>query len=65
MTDVVAVDLDGQILDLQIDHEAFTWLPFEASDTDLLEERAFPLIAVSHGRRYELFCDGTFDEAER
>ena len=64
MTDVVAIECDGQNFDLHLDHETYTWMPIEASDTELLGEDTFPLIAVSQGSRYELFGDGTFAHAE-
>jgi hypothetical protein len=60
MTDMIAIELEGQHLDVELDHERCTWMPFDDVDTELLEESAFPFVAIADGSRYELFGDGTF-----
>ena len=63
--DTMTIEFDGESLEFKLDHDARTWLPAETHGEMLLGEGAFPLIAVSHGRRYELYSDGSFAEVER
>jgi hypothetical protein len=59
-TTVVQADLKERGVDL--DFDALRWALADARPRP--EEAAFPLIATVDGKRYELYSDGTFDEAE-
>lgn len=64
MTDMVAIGFAGHHIDFNLDHEACSWTPIDAHAADLLHESSFPLIAITHGCRYELYSDGTFAEVD-
>ena len=60
MTNTISVEFEGYDLELELDYERSTWIPFEETDSEMLGKRTFPLVAIVDGSRYELFGDGTF-----
>jgi hypothetical protein len=60
----VTLTFEGRSLDFDLDHETCRWTAVEASTADLLAEGVFPLVAAAAAKRYELYSDGTFGEAE-
>jgi hypothetical protein len=60
----VFVELQGQRLEFTLDNNTRKWAPVEPATNDLLQEGEFPLVALTDGKRYELYSDGSFDEVE-
>ena len=60
----VSAESEGHLIAFQLDEETRNWVPVEPINNAYLEEADFPLIALSEGKRYELYSDGTFAEVE-
>jgi hypothetical protein len=60
----VNISFAGHDLAFDLNATTKTWAALEASAHDLLDEGDFPLIAISSGKRYELYSNGTFAEVE-
>jgi hypothetical protein len=60
----VSVESQGLRIAFQLDDETHKWVLVEPIHNAQLEEADFPLIGLAEGKRYELFSDGTFAEAE-
>jgi hypothetical protein len=58
------VELEGRVIEFQLDDENSHWVPVEPIDSARFEEADFPLIASADGLRYELYSDGTFGQVE-
>ncbi len=60
----IFVELQGQRLEFTLDSNTRKWTPAEPATNDLLQESEFPLVALTGGKRYELYGDGSFGEVE-
>ena len=56
---IVKISVGNQTVPFRLDWKHQRW-----HSLDELAESDFPLVAEAEGRRYELFSDGTFAEAE-
>jgi hypothetical protein len=61
MRDRVAIDVEDETLDFELDLETCTWTLVGAREATP-EEAAFPLVTTARGERYELYSDGTLAE---
>jgi hypothetical protein len=60
----ITIDFEGRDLLFTLDADEGTWTAAAPGTSDLLEEGDFPFIGTVDGKRYELYSDGTFAEAE-
>lgn len=56
----VQINVGGRAIPFRLDLKNWRWHSLEEP-----KESDFPLIAVVDGKRYELFSDGTFADAEK
>jgi hypothetical protein len=63
MADLV-IKLGDRDLAFDLDFETEKWRPEDPDAVKRLDEGDFPLVGIANGKRYELYSDGTFAEAE-